>query len=294
MPGLSNEIIKNADALELRLLIYISKFGEAGLKEIIKDLDITLKDAISALSFLQRNSLIYISNINGQEFYCPIQNSVKKSSEMPKYDNEIIERNLKENDYLKFLAYKSEQKIGRPLSISELRILFGTYDWLKLPVEVILMLVDYCCETDKKNLKYLEKIAVQWSKLGITSIEAAQRHLKEIKDNSIFMKKIKDILNLGDKELSLTDKKYINKWEQADIKEHQILDAYEKTMKNTGKCAFAYMNKIIMSDTDKKDTKRLCKSDFTKTLVNKKSRFDFDEVDRLDFEFLKKFEDREI
>ncbi len=61
MPGLSNEIIKMQMRLSCVYLFYILKFGEAGLKEIIKDLDITLKDAISALSFLQRNSLIYIS-----------------------------------------------------------------------------------------------------------------------------------------------------------------------------------------------------------------------------------------
>lgn len=60
--------------------------------------------------------------------------------------------------------------------------------------------------------------------------------------------KIRTILGIYDRALTQTEKKYISAWtEELNISPELVSLAYDKTVENTGKLSFAYMNKILVS-----------------------------------------------
>ncbi|MBR5134388.1 MAG: DnaD domain protein [Clostridia bacterium] len=86
-----------------------------------------------------------------------------------------------ENDkaYAAFLQ-TAEQKLGRWLSEADKRVFLYLYQELKLPPEVILMVIGYAVKNGKAKLTYIEKTAIGWVEDGITTIAAADEFLCRI------------------------------------------------------------------------------------------------------------------
>lgn len=79
--------------------------------------------------------------------------------------------------------------IGRPLNSNDMRVLFGVYDYLALPAEVILELLNYCAElyTEKfgssrrPSARAIEKEAYAWARQEIISLEQAEAFIRRQK-----------------------------------------------------------------------------------------------------------------
>ena len=72
------------------------------------------------------------------------------------------------------------------LSSAELMTLFGIYDNLGLPVEVILQLITRCLQEyeerygtgRKPTMRYIEKAAFIWEKNGIYTLEQSESYIR--------------------------------------------------------------------------------------------------------------------
>ncbi len=64
----------------------------------------------------------------------------------PDYSSEEIAEEMKRDKAFPALVGDVENRLGRVLSVTDLKILYGLYDHLQLPPEVISLLVTYCKE----------------------------------------------------------------------------------------------------------------------------------------------------
>ena len=152
------------------------------------------------------------------------------------------------------LSQEVQRLFGRILSSDELVRLFRLYDSLGLAPEVILQLVVYCtAETQGRgsastpSMKYIEKAAYTWEREGIVTLELAESYIKDRAEKKQESSKIKAALQIYDRGLTPTERKYIDAWQELGYTSEAIAIAYDRTVTQTGKLSWSYMNSIISS-----------------------------------------------
>jgi hypothetical protein len=179
---------------------------------------------------------------------------MERPDELPQYTTEDITRELQNGDTFKMLVGEVQRALGKLLSSDDLIKLFGIYDYLGLPLDVILQLVTHCKEECARRspgriptMRYIEKAAFTWEREGIFSLEAAERYLRELSKHRSAESRIAQVLGIGGRPLSASERKYIDTWTDLGFNEDAIAIAYDRTVLKTGKLTWRYMDSIIKS-----------------------------------------------
>lgn len=158
-------------------------------------------------------------------------------------------KELKQNDEIVQLLYLAEQYMGKPLTVGEMQKLLFFYDELKFSTDLIEYLIEYCVTRGRKNMRYIETVALAWAEEGITTVtmakESTSRYAKEY--FTIFKAMGISGRNPVDTEIQL-----MNKW----LKDYGftmdiIQEACSRTVLSTGQPSFQYADKILTEWKDK-------------------------------------------
>lgn len=159
-------------------------------------------------------------------------------------------------------------------------------NYLGLKAEVILMLLVYCVKIEKTNVAYIEKIAMTWSEKDINSIDAAQDEIERLTSSNDYVGGIMKLFELKCRPTS-KQLEIIEDWRKADYNRDLIHYAYEKSIENTNKVSFAYINKVLMSWSENgyktSDDVKRAESDYRK---RKKSGSENDSFDADKYNFV--------
>ncbi len=204
----------------------------------------------AALEVLCRLGLVTLSN-DGKK---PAE-KLDRPEELPRYTPQDIDRELKNGQEFKFLVGEVQKALGSQLSSEGLITLFGIYDYLRLPPEVILTLVNYCAaetasrgQTGRRpSMRYIEKTAYAWEREGIFSLEAAEALIKRQSAYRASERKLAPVLGLTGRALSTTERKYMNSWTDMGFDTEAIAEAYDRTVTKTGRLTWRYMDSILRS-----------------------------------------------
>ncbi len=153
---------------------------------------------------------------------------------------------------LKYLLLSMETVLKRTVTSTDIKTITYIYEYYRLPADVILMAIQYAVEKGKNSMKYIERLCVAWYDKGITNHTLAEEYLKLCSLHQNQTNQIKRIFGISGRALTSTEKASIKTW----LLEYQfpmemIQLAYEKTVQNTGKLAFAYINKILLNWNEK-------------------------------------------
>lgn len=153
---------------------------------------------------------------------------------------------------LRSLLHEAEGMLGKTLTSTDMSTLISLHDWAGMDPEVILLVVAYCVSSGKRNLRYIEKTALSWLEMGLDNDEAIEKYLATQSEVEKLYKQVKEDFGIYNRQLSTKEKEYIDKWFNEYHFSHQMVClAFEITVDNTGKLAFAYLNKILASWHDK-------------------------------------------
>ena len=103
---------------------------------------------------------------------------VKLLSRPQKADNAFVARRMLESDEIRFLMEEAQQILGRLINNGESATLLMLHDDYGLPVDVIIMLIQYAVGIGKGNLRYIEKVAINWADEEIFTHEQAEAKLR--------------------------------------------------------------------------------------------------------------------
>lgn len=227
--------------------------------DIAKRLHISRDDAAAALDFWITSEVL---EEDGDKYAFPEDGGTKGSKgaksvktsrfrTRPSYDSAEIDAAASVNKNIDYMFKQAEKILGKLLSPSDYELLYAFVDWLGLPVEVVIMLLNFAAGQGKTTKRYLETVAIDWADKGINTYESAEEYIKEIEMKMSNEGKIRSILGIYDRALTQTEKKYIKIWTyEKDIPLPLITEAYDRTVAATGKLSWAYMNKILMSWCD--------------------------------------------
>ena len=99
----------------------------------------------------------------------------------PEYSADEINYYMNHNSDFRSLLNSAQSYMGKLLSRPEISTLYSLHDWLRLPLEVIEILLAYCCENGHRSMRYIEKVAITWADDGVKDAASALEHIKDYK-----------------------------------------------------------------------------------------------------------------
>ena len=177
------------------------------------------------------------------------------ADELPEYTAEDIATRTGENGEFKTIVDETQRILGHMLTGADLKTLFGIYDYLRLPPEVIFLLINHCVEDSRERLgpgklpsmRSIEREAYAWHNREILTFERAEEYLVRKREHSGAINDAKRILQINGRNLSTTEHKYVESWLEMGFDLEAIALAYDKTVVKTGNLAWKYMNSILTS-----------------------------------------------
>ena len=206
----------------------------------------------------------------------------------PSYKSSEISRRLKENPRMAQMYKMVGQMLGKTLSSADTELLYSFHDYYGLPIEVILVLIEYYVSKDKRSMKYMEKEAGKWVAAGIDTVEKAKAYIEKREAFLSYAGRVRAIIGIQERRLSSRELTYVNDWQNKfKMPLEMVKSAFELTVNKTGKLSFAYMNKILEAWADagirkQADLKKEQKT--TDKTTRKSDRYNFAELERQAFQ----------
>ena len=174
--------------------------------------------------------------------------------ERPVYTEQDLTREMEKGKDFGLLVGEVQRRLGRTLSTEELKILLSLRDYLRLPDEVISILISFCMQRNRArgnvrapSMRSIEKEAYVWADNGIDTLEEAAAYMQQQLMRQSKLGSIRHALQIHDRRLTPSEEKYILKWLEMGFGEPEILLAYDRTCLQAGGLKWNYMNSILTS-----------------------------------------------
>lgn len=274
-----DEYMEAANDAQLKIYLYLIRMMSARLSTSISDIadkfNYTEKDVMRALKYWEKKQLLTleydenktVTGIHLMDFaplpMAPTAAPVPTvSMSAPSALASVVPISSKENTYVKpnytldeLKAFKSdeatsrllfvtEQYLKKTLSPNEVRTILFISDKLGFSEDLIDYLIQYCVDREKKDLRYIEKVAISWAQQGITTPKQAARLANK------YEKPVYEIMRaLGKNNApTQTEVSYIMRWmKEYGFTTDVIFAACERTVLATDKHRFEYADSILSS-----------------------------------------------
>lgn len=242
--------LKFAKAEHIKVLLFVLKNMTA---EITEEL---ISEATGVSEYDTKEALLYWADAgvllpkNG--------NDLKKAAE-PKAVTQAIKptrvdatRRALEDTKIQYMLREAQIKFGRALKSNETKTLVWLYDDYGLDVSLILLIVQYAAQHNKKNISFIESVAIDWVNKGIDNIIDADAELRKIAMGEQAWNLVSDAFGIERRKASKKELELSFLWvDQWKISKEMLIAAYEECVDRKSKFSFAYVSKIIESWHDK-------------------------------------------
>lgn len=134
--------------------------------------------------------------------------------------------------------------MGRELNQNELMVFLDWVDSYHFPPDLVTMLVHDCIERGKNEMGYMKKIALDWFKAGVDTLDKAEAQQAKHREKWQKYSKVLGFFRIN-RQPSITEEKYMEKWFfEYEIDEEVVMKACEQTIK-TLKPSFEYVDTIL-------------------------------------------------
>ena len=150
---------------------------------------------------------------------------------------------LKQNEEVSQLLYIAEQYLAKTLTPTEMQKIFFFYDELHMSADLIEYLVEYCVSRGRKSMRYIEKVALAWTRDGVTTVEMARDASSRFSKDYYTILKAMGISGRNPVENEIS---YIDTWRKTYSFDLELIqEACSRTVLSTGQPSFQYADKIL-------------------------------------------------
>ena len=175
----------------------------------------------------------------------PPAESEKRLGSSMASDEEILQR-AKESAEFKFLLQKSQQIYGRTISKAERSMLLSLMDYYGLPVEVILMLIQYAVSAGRTGTNYIHTVGICWAEEGIRTHEQAEEKIAVLQKSNKLWNAFVQQAGIAHRNPTKKQQAYFDKWTgEWQMSTELIACAYEEMLDAIDKVNYKYLDKIL-------------------------------------------------
>lgn len=211
------------------------------------NLNLLESDVINALEYWNKNGALLYNGENVSFGNAAIQKTETTAEKThSKKSMAQISEAMTENQALADLCALSQEIMGRTLKNNEIETIYWFYDELGLSPEVITMLLEYCVSNDKRNMNYIEKVAISWHKNGIVTLDAVDKFISDEKEKGGYFHSLKKLFGIENRNFTKTEETYLKTWrDDYGMDENMVGLAYEYCVMQINKLSYPYMDSII-------------------------------------------------
>ncbi len=157
-----------------------------------------------------------------------------------------IAKRIKNSKEIYYMIQEAQVALRRPISSGDSTILIMLHDNEGLPIDVILMLIQYCVSIGRSNIRSIERMGIGWAAAGVDTIDKAEKKIQSLSHNSVLWKKFECIISIEHRAPSSQEEEIILRWfDEWKIDEKLIKHAYDICINSKGKYSIHYMDGII-------------------------------------------------
>ena len=150
---------------------------------------------------------------------------------------------LKQNEEVSQLLYIAEQYLAKTLTPIEMQKIFFFYDELHMSADLIEYLLEYCVSRGRKSMRYIETVALAWTRDGVTTVEMARDASSRFSKDYYTILKAMGISGRNPVENEIS---YIDTWRKTYGFDLELIqEACSRTVLSTGQPSFQYADKIL-------------------------------------------------
>ena len=259
-----DENIRLASVVQLKVILYLLRHGsmrQVTVKDISDALFLDSQDVADALLFWYERGIV----IKDGDAPAPVVQSTPPQKEETKIEltpvtlkkdvqdipisrpsHEQIAVRCKECEDITVLFREAQTALGKTIGYDGQSVLIMMYDSYGLPVEVILMAIEYAVSQGKASFSNIAKIGKKWSELEIDTLEGAMEYIEEHNVVNEVWHKLRLLTDITNKRPTQKQFGYLTAWvKQYGYDANMIFYAYEECVDRTGKMSMPYMDKII-------------------------------------------------
>ena len=270
MPGARGEFIK-----VYLLMLKHNISGELGVSSSIlaSSLNLLESDIMNALNYWNDQGVVKFTQIDKMGNFNVEFLDLSDEPTKPKKQVDLLEAldSANTKDMLKDI----EMLLARPLSPNEMSTYLNWQREFGFSSELILILMEYCISKGKSDPRYIEKVALSWHDLKITTIEQAQNLIKKTEDKWVNIRKILTYLGINNADIMKPQQDLIEKWLLIyKFPTEIILKACDVCFERLSRADFKYIDGILtnwnknnirtLEDIALKDVKNTKNTKFTK------------------------------
>lgn len=252
-PSAADRLIAAHDGDAALLYIYIKRSGSQDPEQAAQELGLPLPQVQAALKRLRLLGLLEDGAAPAAERY------PRPEERLPEYTAEDLVVQARADPAFGSVVEEATRVFSRKLSSADLKMLFGLYQHLALPPEVLLLLLNYCAELaqlrrpgSRPSPKMVEKEGYAWANREILTLEQAEEHIRTQRARRETAQRVKEVLGIRGRELVASELKYVTSWLEMGFGEEAIAIAYDRTVTNTGSLRWPYLDRILRSWHEKK------------------------------------------
>ncbi|MGL5258621.1 MAG: DnaD domain protein [Lachnospiraceae bacterium] len=260
-----------SDANDAQLKVYLfllraqNNNGSFCIADIADKFNHTEKEIIRSISYWEKKNLLSVTyddnknitsislqkiEIEIDKSHTPIvtivpplqsTNSDDKIFKKPDYSLDELKA-FKNADNTSALIFIAEQYLGKTLSANDIRSLLFISSTLAFSFDLLDYLLQYCVDRNKRDFRYIEKVAISWAEQEIKTPKQAT----EV--SSKYDKSVYSVMNALGKQNNptKTELDFIQRWnKEYHFTNDIILTACERTVLATDKHRFEYADKIL-------------------------------------------------
>lgn len=291
VPNEAAENLKLCTAAQLRTLLFtLSRgFAETTPDIVAAEFGISSDDAKDLLDYWTNRGILECDGISPAPTVSSAPAVVSVPAEKPalpkppetKLTMKEVQRLKDEDPGISHVLSEAERILGKTFTSSDTETIVWLISYAGVPAEVLITVMAYCSGIGKNNLRYIQRVALEWLDSGIDTIEAAEERIHALNEAKSWEGEVKHALEIYGRNLVTKEKEYCESWRLYSINPELIHFAYEKCIEKTAKLSFPYINKLLLSWHQKgfKTPAEAAAENKPKTEKEKPS-FDLDELER--------------
>ena len=266
--SIADRHIKMASKNQLKIILWLFRHASelpASAKKIGEALGLDEEDVIDNAEYWNEQGLILLSDEQvdltaektertAPEKEMPVRKEetvtekhVETITVNPPTHDEFVKR-CAESKEIREMLIMTEHSLGTTLSFNMQSTLLMLHDDYGLPVEVIMLAVEYAVSRKKPTPKFISNVGKLWCEKEIDTIDKATEYIEMQGAVEKYWAEFKDATGVKNPSPTKAQREFLHSWiNTMKFSMDMIILAYEEMANNTDKFSFPYMNKILVN-----------------------------------------------
>ncbi len=240
LPAVSSQTLVDATAEQWRVLVWLSSHRlEWDAVACAADCALTEAACEAGLQFWLTQGVLLLAS----DAPAPTAKIARPPAVKPQLREVLAYQ--KANPHFNEFVQAVSALLGKPIGHQDTATLLYLLDTVGLPEDVIYTEIGYAVHIGKPNMRYIEKIALDWADKDLTTYPAVEEHIRELENERRAAERVEKLLALT-RPLTAAQAKLAEKWQNLwKFSEEMLQRAAEITVEKTGKFTAAYMDRIL-------------------------------------------------